>query len=142
MSGKPSAIGGPFTPRLREMLKSPAYQSLGLSARRVLERLEIEHMDNCGKDNGNLVVTFDQFVEFGVRRASIGAAIQDLVVGGFVEITIQGHAGTGPWRRPNRFRITFLPANGTSPTHEWKAISGASPPPNRAGWMSGNPVRK
>jgi hypothetical protein len=36
MSRKPSAIGGPFTPRLREMLVSPTYQSLGLAARRVL----------------------------------------------------------------------------------------------------------
>jgi hypothetical protein len=122
MSRKPHAIGGPFTPRLREMLRSPAYQSLSLAARRVLERIEIEHLDHCGKENGNLVVTFDQFVEFGIRRASVAAGIRELVAGGFIEITVPGRGGTGPWRRPSRFRITFLPVNGTAPTHEWRAL--------------------
>ena len=46
------SIPGQFAPRLIEMLESPAYCVLSLSARRVLDRLEIELGHHGGKDNG------------------------------------------------------------------------------------------
>jgi hypothetical protein len=62
---KPNSIGGQFAPRLIEMLESPAYRALSLSARRALERIEIELAQHGGKDNGSLPVTYDDFQRYG-----------------------------------------------------------------------------
>jgi hypothetical protein len=52
------------------MIKSPAWSVLSLSARRVLDRIEIEHADHGGNDNGRLPVTYDDFERYdeGGRR--------------------------------------------------------------------------
>jgi hypothetical protein len=55
------SIGGQFAPRLIEMLESPAYRALSLSARRVLDRIEIELAHHGGRDNGGLPVTYHDF---------------------------------------------------------------------------------
>ena len=70
---KPNSIGGQFAPRLIEMLESPAYRALSLSARRVLERIEIELAQHGGQDNGGLPVTYDDFERYGIR-IGFGAA--------------------------------------------------------------------
>ena len=54
-------IPGFFVLRLVEMLESPAWRALSLSAHRVLDRLDIENRHHGGKDNGKLIVTFEQF---------------------------------------------------------------------------------
>jgi hypothetical protein len=50
-------IAGQFSARTIEMLESPAFQILTLSAHRALARLEIEHAHHGGNDNGKLPVT-------------------------------------------------------------------------------------
>lgn len=45
-------ISGQFSARLIEMLESPAYRVLSLSARRILDRIDIEHAHHGGQDNG------------------------------------------------------------------------------------------
>jgi hypothetical protein len=42
------------TPRLIEMLRSPAYRALSRAAHQVLARIEIELADHGGMDNGKL----------------------------------------------------------------------------------------
>ena len=69
------------------MIKSPAWSVLSLSARRVLDRIEIEHADHGGYDNGRLPVTYDDFEHYGIHRHSIAAAIRETVALGFAEIT-------------------------------------------------------
>jgi hypothetical protein len=58
------AKGNPITQgwaaRPIEMLESPAYRALSLSAHRALSRIEIELAHHGGKDNGKLPVTFDK----------------------------------------------------------------------------------
>jgi hypothetical protein len=56
-------IGKQFAPRTIEMLESPAHRVLSLSARRVIDRIEIELAHHGGMDNGKLPVTFEQFAE-------------------------------------------------------------------------------
>ena len=51
-------IVGQFAPHRIDMLRSPAWRVLSLSARRVLDRVEIEMGDHGGTDNGRLPVTF------------------------------------------------------------------------------------
>jgi len=118
-------IDGQFAARLIQMLESPPYRQLSLSARRVLDRLEIELGHHGGMDNGRLPVTFDNFQRYGIDRHAIAPAIRELVALGFIEITEHGRAGNADWRSPNRFRITYKHTKDAGPTHEWKRIQTA-----------------
>jgi DNA-binding transcriptional MocR family regulator len=119
-----TAYSGSFAGRLLEMLESPAYRVLSLSAHRVLSRIEIEFLHHAGTENGRLPVTFDQFVEYGIDRASIAPAIRELEALGFVEVTERGVAGNADSRRPNLFRLTYRNSDGvlSDGTHEWRRI--------------------
>jgi hypothetical protein len=80
------------------MLESPAYRVLSLAAHRVLSRIEIEFLHHGGKDNGKLPVTYEQFVEYGMDRASIALAIRETEALGFIEVTERGCATPFPRR--------------------------------------------
>jgi hypothetical protein len=122
---KHNLIGGQFSARTIKMLVSPAYRVLSLAAHRVLDRIEIEHANHGGKDNGRLPVTFDQFVEYGIHRHAIAPAIRELIALGFIEITRQGSAGNAEWRRPNLFRLTYRQSFDLKPTNEWLKVTNA-----------------
>lgn len=119
---RPTQIDGQFAPRLIAMLESPPFRVLSLSARRVLDRLEIELAHHGGMDNGRLPVTYDDFGKYGIDRHAIAPAIRELVALGFIEVTEQGRSGNAEWRTPNRFRLTYKPTKAADPTHEWKRI--------------------
>jgi hypothetical protein len=116
-----TGIGGQFAPRTIRMLRSPAYCALSLSARRVLDRIEIELADHGGADNGRLPVTYDDFERYGIHRHAVGPAIREAVALGFIEITEPGRAGNAEWRKPNHFRLTYRHTKYT-PTDEWEKI--------------------
>jgi DNA-binding transcriptional MocR family regulator len=114
-------IGGAFTPRLCEMLESPAYRVLSRSALQVLARLEIELCHHRGADNGRLPVTYQQFQEYGMDRNCIAPAIRELEALGFLEVTERGRAGNAEFRAPNLFRLTYSNTSSREdPTHEWR----------------------
>ena len=115
-------IAGQFSARTIEMLESPAFQVLSLSAHRVLNRLEIEHAHHGGNDNGKLPVTFNQFGECGIDRHAIAPAIREVCALGFAEITEHGQAGNREFRRPNLFRLTYRDCGRAAPTNEWRNI--------------------
>jgi hypothetical protein len=104
------------------MLRSPAWRVLSLSARRLLDRLEIEHANHGGAENGRLPVTYENLEAYGIHRHAIGPAIREVVALGFVEITEAGRAGNAEFRRPNLFRLTYLNTN-VGPTDEWQKIA-------------------
>ena len=118
---KRRTINGQFTMRPIEMLRSPAYRVLSLSARRVLDRIEIEHAKHGGKENGRLPVTHADFREYGIDRHAVAPGIREVVALGFVEQTQRGFAGTAQ-HQPSLFRLTYLPANPRGPTDEWKSV--------------------
>jgi hypothetical protein len=113
-------IKRPFAALPIELLRSPAFRSLSLTALRILFRIELEYAQNGGRNNGYLVVTFDQFVEYGARRKSIPPSLNELTTRGIIDIPEKGRAGNGPWRRPNKYRLTYRDASGKPPTDEWK----------------------
>jgi hypothetical protein len=118
-------ISGHFSGNLIEMLESPAFRVLSLTARRILSRIEIEHARHGGQENGRLPVTFDQFHEYGVHRHSIAPGLREVEALGFVVVTERGRAGNAEHRSPNLFRLTYrsckgLPGDGT---HEWRRIA-------------------
>ena len=88
-----TSIDGQFIAHRVEMLNSAAHAALSHAARRILDRLEIEHASNGGVENGNLACTFDDFARAGIRRRSIAAAIRELERLGFLEITQRGRKG-------------------------------------------------
>ncbi len=102
------------------MIASPAHRALSLSARRILDRLEIELAKHGGQDNGRLASPYDHFVEFGLHRHAIRAAINELVALGFVEVTQQGRGGNANFRRATLYRLTYRHTDDGEPTHDWR----------------------
>jgi hypothetical protein len=115
-------ISGQFAAQLVEMLESPAYRVLSLSAHRVLSRIQIEFAHHGGTENGRLPVTYDQFCEYGLHRHAIGPAVRELEALGFIEVTERGRPGNGEFRAPNKFRLTFRPTSKAAETNEWRKI--------------------
>jgi hypothetical protein len=119
------SINGAFAWRLVEMLESPAYRVLSLSAHRVMARLEIELAHHGGKpeENGRLPCTYEHFAEFGLHRDAIAPAIRELVALGFVEITQPGSAGNAGFRQPTLYRLTYRHwGSHKETTDEWRRI--------------------
>src|SRR6516162_9177918 len=99
------SIPSQFVPHRIEMLESPAWRTLSLSGRRVIDRIEIEQGHHGGNDNGRLPVTFDDFELFGVSRKSIAPGIREVQALGFAEITQRGRPSESDFgRHPNHFR--------------------------------------
>jgi hypothetical protein len=126
-------IGGPpkdqtwcwYTP---EMLRSDAWRDMSINARRMLDLLEIEHMAHGGRENGNLIVTFDEFQAYGIRRQVIARTIAELERLGWIEVQRGLYRGFAR-SMPNRFRLTARLALVANPvcapyyvegTHEWR----------------------
>lgn len=82
------------------MIRSPAFGTLSLWGRRILDRLEIELGDHRCTENGKLPVTFDDFCRFGIHRHSVAPGIREVVALGFVEIIKAGRAGNAEYRTP------------------------------------------
>jgi hypothetical protein len=114
--------GQPFAGRLIEMLDSPAYRVLSLSAHRLLARIEIELHHHGGYDNGKLPVTYKQFEEYGIDRLSIAAAIRECEALGFLEVTEPGRGGNREHRAVSLYRLTYMPVGRARPTHEWRRL--------------------
>jgi hypothetical protein len=120
---KPNSIGGPFAWRTIEMLKSPAMRIISLSARRALDRIEIELATHGGKDNGELPVTKSNFEDYGIQHNAIAPALRELEAVGFIKVTTRGRAGNGAYHHPNLFRLTYRPTGTAAPTDDWRAIT-------------------
>ena len=73
MNNKPrrrTFTAGQFIAHPRAMVESPAMRALSLAARKALDRIEIEHMNHGGAQNGQLPVTYRDFEAWGIRRTA------------------------------------------------------------------------
>jgi hypothetical protein len=121
MSKKRNRIDGQFNARLIEILESPAYRVLSVSARRILDRVCIELAHHGGNDNGALPVTYKDFTDYGIHRHAVAPAIRELVALGFIEITQAGRQPVGDSRWPNLFRIPWINCKSNpQPVHPWR----------------------
>jgi len=101
---------------------------MSINARRMLDRLEIEDMSHGGYENGNLIVTYKQFVSAGIRRQSIPKSIEELENLGWIEVQrggIRGFARSWPHRYRLTHRRTRVRPNFGNPyfidaTNEWR----------------------
>jgi hypothetical protein len=71
--------GESFTWATTAMKESPAWRAMPLAARQVIDRIEVEHGLHGGQLNGKLVVTYSDFVKYGIRRMSIAFGIRAAV---------------------------------------------------------------
>jgi hypothetical protein len=118
-------ISQQFAARPIAMLESPAYRALSQAAHMVIARIEIELGHHGGNDNGRLPVTFEHFVEYGIYRNGVAAAIREAEALGFIRVTERGRAGNAEHRRPNLFYLTFSNWRGSRaepPSHDWRKI--------------------
>jgi hypothetical protein len=96
-----------FTSRPVELLESPALRVLSQYAHLALLRIELELRRHGGHDNGKLIVTTRQFMEYGIPRRQIPAALRELEALGIVVI-LHGRGGNAEHRKPNRFLLNYL----------------------------------
>ena len=123
----------PFVARWVKLLESRTLRSLSRYGYLILLRFEVEHCRNAGKENGYLIVTYDQFVEWGIPRRFIKPTIGELVK---AKLLVVEHRGRGYGGRgdPSLYRITYLkskfvPAVGSpyflEPTNDWEKLENA-----------------
>ena len=107
----------------RELLTSPAWRALTENGRKIIDRILIEHMVHGGGENGNLAVTYADFVAHGIRRNSILPAICETEALGLIERQAGLRARSQFKGSPQRFRIAWLPTSeGKAASSGWRAI--------------------
>ena len=106
--GEKNSLSGPWVARSLEMYMSPAYAVISNAERKILERLEIEHMQHGGARNGRLIVTYSQFAAHGVRRQSINEGLLRLEALGFIEVGRRGYRKSSVLLEPNFYKLTYL----------------------------------
>jgi hypothetical protein len=98
-----------------ELLESPVLRVLSRAAHLALIRIEIELRHHAGNANGKLIVTKQQFVEFGIHPRTVAPALRELDALGVIRIS-HGRGGNAEYRQPNRFLLNY--ACGAVDAHE------------------------
>ena len=98
--------GTPFVMHSIELLSSDAWRSLTINALRMLNFLEIEHMNHGGAQNGYLMATYRQLHDFGINKKYIPQTIGELEDKGLIFVE------HGARRRvnesyPNLYTLTY-----------------------------------
>jgi hypothetical protein len=113
-----------YTSRPVELIASPALRVLSKTAHLALLRIELELRQHAGRQNGKLIVTKQQFVEFsGVHPRLVAPALRELEALGIIIVTERGRGGNAEHRQPNRFRLNYLCGavdDQAVPTNSWK----------------------
>jgi hypothetical protein len=122
--------GQNFVQLTGELLSSPAWCSMTINCRRLIDFLMIEQLNHAGQENGNLCATYDQLVDFGIPRRLVHRTITEAERLKLIDVERGGrkNSGISPL---SRFTITFFPmrkaGNGAQgfyePTHEWRSIT-------------------
>ena len=115
MSGPPKRQ--PWVWLTRDLLRSDAWQGLGINARRLIDFLLIEHMNKAGAQNGKLLAPRQQLEEFGIGARHVSAAIEEAVALGLVDVK------RGCGRRASTYALTWLPLHdGAMPFPRWLSV--------------------
>lgn len=107
----------------REMHESPAWLAMPLAARKIIDRLIVEHLAHAGTENGNLISTYSDFEKFEIRRMSIRPAIIAAEVLGFIDVVKRGGSAYAEMRNPSIYSLAWLyRKDGTPPADRWKTF--------------------
>jgi hypothetical protein len=105
---KRNSVAQHFTSRPVELIANPALRILSRAAHLALLRIELELRSHAGQGNGKLIVTKQQFAEFGIHPRMIAAALRELNALGIVITTTQGRGGNAEHRQPNLFLLNYM----------------------------------
>jgi hypothetical protein len=93
-----------------------------ITINRMVMELEIECLENGGKNNGKIIHTYTDFVRNGTSRKYVKPAFTRMVAIGVVRMQ-PGRPGVGGYQRAHLFHLTYLPTwNGkkwVQATNEW-----------------------
>ena len=107
-----------------ELLESAAFTTLSANANRAFFRIIIQHASHAALENGKLVITHPQFVDYGVTGEYVADAVDELAYKGLIKVK-RGRAGSGV-AHPNLFTLTFVgDFEGAPPTNEWRRCTSA-----------------
>jgi hypothetical protein len=90
-----------------QLMESYAARVLSKHEHLAWMKIEIEHRKRGGRRNGELIVTTDDFVAYGIERRQIPAALRALEALGIIIITDRGHGGHGPNHLPHFFLLNY-----------------------------------
>ena len=105
---KRNSVAQYFTSRPVELIASPALRILSRAGHLALLRIELELRSHAGHRNGKLIVTKQQFAEFGIHPRMIAPALRELNALAIVITTMQGRGGNAEHRQPNRFLLNYM----------------------------------
>lgn len=119
--------GEPFVQHTREMTASDAWRCRSINVARLIDFLEIEHMNHAGTENGNLIATHSQLMRWGIGNRYIRVTIDEAKFLGLIRVR---HGGRYAGRNDaNRFTLTYLAQKPDQecfliePSNEWKRRS-------------------
>ena len=114
--------GEPFVWLTRELLSSDAWRTAPINTRRFVERLLLEHMAHGGTENGKLICTVDQCLQWDIGgRGEVTKAQRDAIARGLAYIGEKGFWAPGRAHRPSRYGIGWLPGHDGAPAPNlWK----------------------
>ena len=104
---KRNSVAQYFTSRPVELIASPALRILSRAGHLALLRIELELRQHAGRCNEKLIVTKEQFVEFGLHPRMVAPALRELEALGIIRIE-HGRGGNAEHRQPNRFLLNYL----------------------------------
>ena len=88
----------PWVWETQGLLTSDAWQCLSVNARKVVDRVLVEHMAHAGFENGNLMVTHEDFVRYGVTRRLVTQSIDEAEFLGLLKAKRGGKStSSGTW---------------------------------------------
>ena len=106
----------------RDLLESPSWRTLSVNSRKVIDRLLIEHIGHGRRRNGELIVTHEQFIAYGVTCDLIADALEEAEYKGLIKMK-KGRAGNGT-AHPTIYAITFDgTCDGLAATNDWKKFT-------------------
>lgn len=112
--------GEPWAWLTAELMVSPAWRLRSINAARLIDFLLVEHLNHAGTENGTLMATYDQLVDFGLTRSEIKNAIREAGFLGLIKVTHEGGRYAGS-NQPSTYRLTFYAdKDGAPATNEWK----------------------
>ena len=105
-----------------ELINSLPWRSMSVNCQKLVNRLILEHCNHGGYENGYLVCTYNDFVEYGLTRNKIRQAIEEAQALGLVKH--QRGERVFAKNQPNSYRLTFYDTeNKDDATNDWKKVT-------------------
>jgi hypothetical protein len=117
-----AATGESFIKLPRDLVRSDAWRSASINARRFIDFLMLEHMGKGGRENGKLKAPYRQLQAFGIAARFISGAISEAERLGLVE------CHRGGMRVATTYSLQWLDANGATDAagpNPWRAFCNA-----------------